>query len=1199
MSDSPPPSERATAAAGPRRPGRRRALWVLALGLATLVFVALGLLSARLYFHDARLRALATSMLSEQLGTEVRIDSLDLSLWRGITLQNLRIGAPEGFAEPVVHLGAVSVAWRPAALLRGTLVLSHVRVRDLSLTLEQTKNGATNVAQLLEHLGAREPPPDSAGETALAGLPVPIRVNTVDVRNVGMRLQHPDFVGRLQPVAVHGSATVGRDLNIRAQLRGTIGRRPGQGKPATLQLRRRTPELTVRAPTRLQWQLAIDGWSQVRLDLRNAMDVRVSTLPEMAALPVRGRMAAVVDLLQGQAALKSFRWRVGEAADVEATASFHGWPTSPELSVQALAGTLHLDAVAQMAQTLGLDIQTSGTLGFSAEPVVLPVYQLAAGDGPTLDIAMHGENIAVALPAHGLRAGPLDWDANLRAASKKLAIEGEGRIAAAAGFGAELHGLQFDWQVDAPLWAWLSGVPDASVAVRATVDAARVGQQNAFARDVAVQLDAQLPPQWLLGLQNAPAANLRLQAAAKHAQAAGFTAAAASTSVALQAPSRAGTAAAADIDARVEQLASPTLGRVDLAGPLTLAGRALRRGSTLTLSDWRVRAGSLASADASGELALAADSNTLSVSGEASARVPELAAVLQRLPARLRPPVQMAAAAALTLRVDGGVPLDALHELPTNLGRPGGSPTGTGVPSLQRYKSLIARWSSLLGPQWPLTLQLQTSIGLRQLETPRAALRDGTLNVAATVQPGGIVVDSTIKAARLVGPVMAEGLDGRFSGRLEDGTFDATTTLGARKLEQGRLAQSLSQVRFSAAGHYALQGDLTLRELSLTAEKGALEVSAQGLVSKPWRAVVQSAWRQPDLGGLQAEMRGAVQIRTPKTLALLDALPRVKGALRAQGRLALDDGVAEVDAQLHAEKFTLRQDALKLQNVTGQWPLSLALAFAPRPDATVLRRDVPFGGGVIAIRTAAPDIRTRPARPLYYDRLSPYRKQRGLSIQRVQLGPYAATALRLDGSIANGMLLVDQLALKVLGGDVAGRVAVQLGRDGSLRADLTASVSHIDASHFDALDLQPGPQSQLNADLNVELLLAPSRRNLSLNMNVTKVGSRTLDRFLQLLDPEGKEEKIQNVRQNLSLIDINRVSMWVRYENLNMDLDYSPELPVPGTSASVPLRIPFTDLAYRPVPRDVFRRYQLGTFLDVYLQPYVDRIVAPLLDWAA
>ena len=106
-------------------------------------------------------------------------------------------------------------------------------------------------------------------------------------------------------------------------------------------------------------------------------------------------------------------------------------------------------------------------------------------------------------------------------------------------------------------------------------------------------------------------------------------------------------------------------------------------------------------------------------------------------------------------------------------------------------------------------------------------------------------------------------------------------------------------------------------------------------------------------------------------------------------------------------------------------------------------------------------------------------------------------------------------------------------------------------------------------------------------MNVTQIGKKTLDRFLQLLDPESKDSQIQKTRGNLQLINIHQVTAWIRHENLNMDLDYTTRLSIPGTN-----------IGFRPIDRELLRRYAITEkVIDPYFQSYVDRYLAKSLGW--
>jgi hypothetical protein len=178
--------------------------------------------------------------------------------------------------------------------------------------------------------------------------------------------------------------------------------------------------------------------------------------------------------------------------------------------------------------------------------------------------------------------------------------------------------------------------------------------------------------------------------------------------------------------------------------------------------------------------------------------------------------------------------------------------------------------------------------------------------------------------------------------------------------------------------------------------------------------------------------------------------------------------------------------------------------------------------------------------------------------------------------------------MHVLGGDIVGNMDFRLGNDRSLTGDMDMKVSNIDASYFAMLNLEPGPESEMNADMHMSFVFAPRRRDLAFNMNVTKIGSKTLDRFLQLLDPEEKNDSLQRTRGQLKFVRIDNVAMWVRFENLNMDIDVTTFL-----------RIPFTNIGFPNIERELLRRYSISEQLDFYLQPTIDKTVAPLLGWYA
>jgi hypothetical protein len=292
-----------------------------------------------------------------------------------------------------------------------------------------------------------------------------------------------------------------------------------------------------------------------------------------------------------------------------------------------------------------------------------------------------------------------------------------------------------------------------------------------------------------------------------------------------------------------------------------------------------------------------------------------------------------------------------------------------------------------------------------------------------------------------------------------------------------------------------------------------------------------------------------------------------------------------INGRLGADGFGYEAGATSVAGMTGSVPFDLQLYGGRRDDAVVLARTGAVGGGVLSLVVADADVRERPSRPIYYDRLAAYRPSTGLAIATLRQDAYRIDNFRVDGRVEAGMFVADAMSMSLLGGDVTGSMAFQLARDASVRGDMSLQTSHIDASYFEELKLQPGPESELNADMRVAFLFGPSKRDLTMVMNVTKIGTKTLDRFLQVLDPKGKDKQIQKTRDNLAWMRIDDLAVWIRYENLNMDLSYSTPIRLPGWRG------------WQPVPKELLRRYSLSESLDTFLQPSIDKSLAKPLGW--
>lgn len=202
---------------------------------------------------------------------------------------------------------------------------------------------------------------------------------------------------------------------------------------------------------------------------------------------------------------------------------------------------------------------------------------------------------------------------------------------------------------------------------------------------------------------------------------------------------------------------------------------------------------------------------------------------------------------------------------------------------------------------------------------------------------------------------------------------------------------------------------------------------------------------------------------------------------------------------------------------------------------------------------------------------------------RLQTESFEIRNIALDLVLRDGILAADHLQLHTIGGDIKGGLTAQLSKQGAFRLKLDLLFAGIDASVL--TDIPPGPESEINGDAKLSFEQTELTRDINGEVNVTKIGATTFDRFLQALDPKQEQESIQDARDKLWMIDIDRLALWIKYENLKMYLHYSTFIGIPGTS-----------LAFRPIPQE-FPRQNLTVQLDESIKPLLMNSMGPYLGW--
>jgi AsmA-like C-terminal region len=164
-----------------------------ALALGFLVVVGLGLYTAHLVrsLGTPEFKATVAAQASGVLGAKVQLDSLDVSLLRGIQLGGIRIQNPPGWKGDLLVAEGAKLSYDPWSLLRGHIQVDELSVHKPVVTLSSDARGVFNYEKLSGGTPAsRKAPAGAAPSSSLPRLVIArlavqgARLGVVDDKNV-------------------------------------------------------------------------------------------------------------------------------------------------------------------------------------------------------------------------------------------------------------------------------------------------------------------------------------------------------------------------------------------------------------------------------------------------------------------------------------------------------------------------------------------------------------------------------------------------------------------------------------------------------------------------------------------------------------------------------------------------------------------------------------------------------------------------------------------------------------------------------------------------------------------------------------------------------------------------------------------------------------------------------------------------------
>jgi hypothetical protein len=1170
------------------------------LGLAgtTITVLIVAAVVARLYLTDERLRRLAVDELVSRADVPASIERLHVSILDGLEVGGLRVGPPQGFALAPIVADRLALHWSFWDLLRLRVVIDELAIEGLHVALEEGAHGR-NLDVILARLTGpttasappavpAPPPPSPPAEPtkrAAFSLPLRIEVRRIAVEDFAADVVLPGLEAHADRVNVEGSfAGAGQAIDL--DLWMGLGERAEDGASSHVRFVRQNPPADVDATLRFGLHVVTAGLGDVRVEADLSSRTYVAKPYALPALDAAGKLRLAVDLLQGKAQLGPCVWSLGHGTRVELT----GWAAdllaeSPRLRVDAFTVDLDFHELSPLIGAVMRGTSAHGRMHLALTPFDTDLKAVRARWAPTTSATLTFDRFAWTQP--GTRVDRLDGSFRVDTRADLARFESQLTIGHALSAGQAVEKLTLGLDGSTPITPFIGAEARGELRAHVKLGAARAGAPAALARGVDLELDLVAPTALVLARPDAPPLDLTLRLAARAAD----TPTAGLEGMRLKLRARSFDLAGRVLEADL---------RLDSAGVWTLAkGEVVRlpglgvdlgvgrRSDDYDLRRVVVTLGSLMRLDAHGAIAAATSPAPRFRAFAARLTLPSLGDLLALAPASLRPPLTVSGSMSAEATIDGVVDQqDVIARLhPPKVTTTDGDEWRAAV---QAYATFIATWATWFEAGLPFVAHFGMKLDDVAVRDDKNELRgldlDGAFDVSRHGPRWHLAVD--VAEVKRPTPVTKGHFEADFTADRD--AFTVSMAGNAESISQQPLTAPLSQAQFAAGAHYRLGGDLVLDVMRFTEAAHGLRFDMSGVVTKPFAIALERGWSRPGMPGVDVTARfgmGYGVAGSPVT-QVTDKGPGLGGIIGVDGTLRIADGLVGINGRLSADRFGYEAGPTSVAGMSGSVPFDLQLYGGRREDAVVVARTGAVGGGVLSLVVADGDVRERPSRPLYYDRLAAYRPSTGLAIAAIRQDAHRIDNFRVDGRVEAGMFVADAMSMSLLGGDVTGSMALQLARDTSLRGDMSFQTSHIDASYFEKLKLQPGPESELNADMRIAFLFAPKKRDLTMVMNVTKIGATTFDRLLQLLDPASKNGQIQSTRDNLGWMRIDELAIWIRYESLNMDLSYNTKLGIPGTH-----------IGYRPVEKELLRRYSLSENLDAYLQPSVDKYLAKPLGW--
>lgn len=273
-----------------------------------------------------------------------------------------------------------------------------------------------------------------------------------------------------------------------------------------------------------------------------------------------------------------------------------------------------------------------------------------------------------------------------------------------------------------------------------------------------------------------------------------------------------------------------------------------------------------------------------------------------------------------------------------------------------------------------------------------------------------------------------------------------------------------------------------------------------------------------------------IALKTENNMSIADALPKelfgnvkTKGNLNAQFKLNQSAGQnIKLDGHLGFDKFAVEiPELVELKNLTGKFPFSKTLIL----DSQVLT-------------SKSADI--SPAQKRFFTQLRDFsRYKNNIQADSLEVAGQKISKIGMDIVFKDNRLTTDKFIFDVLGGTVGGNFSITQTQNGPTLKFVT-EFAKIDASRLLPSEGNQNLDSQIDGNMEVVFHMQTQDRDdsldpLLLEIAITRIEAKTLDRLLLFIDPEESKPAIVDTRAKLKIAAPHRVRISLENGNLNLE----------------------------------------------------------------